>query len=510
MPAQFRRFLAVAVVIIVAAAVPAVAATGTTLRFFFPTPTSSAGRGMAFDGTHLYYTFHTDAGDRFIHKTDMFGNTVAAIPAPFIPGFGQPSAGPLAWDGTHLWTINYGSDGNLVRFTTAGDYVSHCNIFTTNPDHPLLNPHVKIDREDGLDWTGTHLVLSGEAFAGNSVVFLNTDCHITSGFTAPIVRSIGTSGVAFDGQYLWHPTDNNGAYVFQTTVDGVRTGRGFFTVGQGPEDLAYDPITFAPRCALWMNAANVQHPTGNFPTSRITAHEIPCGLGPNIDLTLAKSDSPDPVPTVENLTYTLTVRNNGPDAATSVMLTDTLPFGFNFISATPSQGTCSGSETVTCALGSLASGAEAEVVIVVRATQPGLYTNTATVQAAEGDLDESNNTATEETTVQERVLFDGSGQREDVNFFLAYASPLQTRTNLPAGTTSFDVIIRYGETIDPVTFNVTLNGAPVAGFTPVPGTYQEVTITLAPGRNVLALDVQGIRNDGRLATDQDRLVFLVP
>ena len=52
-----------------------------------------------------------------------------------------------------------------------------------------------------------------------------------------------------------------------------------------------------------------------------------------------------------------TVGNNGPAAATNVLLTDTLPTGVNFLSATTSQGSCSGTSTLTCALGSLASGA---------------------------------------------------------------------------------------------------------------------------------------------------------
>ena len=43
------------------------------------------------------------------------------------------------------------------------------------------------------------------------------------------------------------------------------------------------------------------------------------------DLEITKSDSPDPVTTGSDLTYTITVTNNGPDAATSVTVTDTLP-----------------------------------------------------------------------------------------------------------------------------------------------------------------------------------------
>lgn len=43
------------------------------------------------------------------------------------------------------------------------------------------------------------------------------------------------------------------------------------------------------------------------------------------DVTVQMTDSPDPVRVGSTLTYTITVRNNGPDMAAGVTLTDTLP-----------------------------------------------------------------------------------------------------------------------------------------------------------------------------------------
>ena len=51
------------------------------------------------------------------------------------------------------------------------------------------------------------------------------------------------------------------------------------------------------------------------------------------DLSVAKDDSPDPVTEGDDVTYTITLTNNGPDAATGVLLTDTLPAGATFVSA---------------------------------------------------------------------------------------------------------------------------------------------------------------------------------
>ena len=91
--------------------------------------------------------------------------------------------------------------------------------------------------------------------------------------------------------------------------------------------------------------------------------------------------------------------NGGPDDATDVTLTDTLPGSVTFVSATPNQGSCSGTSTVTCHLGTLANGASATVTIVTTATTAGTVTNTASVTGNESDLNTANDTATEGTII---------------------------------------------------------------------------------------------------------------
>jgi uncharacterized repeat protein (TIGR01451 family) len=78
------------------------------------------------------------------------------------------------------------------------------------------------------------------------------------------------------------------------------------------------------------------------------------------DLVITKTESSDPVAVGEPLTYTLVVTNTGIVTATGIIVTDTLPAGVTFVSATPSQGSCSESGgVVTCYLHLLANpGAE--------------------------------------------------------------------------------------------------------------------------------------------------------
>jgi len=120
------------------------------------------------------------------------------------------------------------------------------------------------------------------------------------------------------------------------------------------------------------------------------------------DLSLTKTDSPDPATVGSNLTYTITVRNNGPATAAGVRLGDTLPSSVTLVSSNASQGNCgagTGVVSVLCELGSLASGGSATVTIIVRPTAAGNITNIAAVVATTPDPNEANNSASASTTV---------------------------------------------------------------------------------------------------------------
>jgi uncharacterized repeat protein (TIGR01451 family) len=124
---------------------------------------------------------------------------------------------------------------------------------------------------------------------------------------------------------------------------------------------------------------------------------------PKADLGITKSDSPDPVNVGANLTYSITAHNYGPDAEPAAQVSDQLPAGTTYVSSSASQGTCAysalPSPNVQCGLGSLASGDEATVQIVVTPTAPGVITNTAEIGGQGQDLNAANNTASAQTTV---------------------------------------------------------------------------------------------------------------
>jgi uncharacterized repeat protein (TIGR01451 family) len=121
------------------------------------------------------------------------------------------------------------------------------------------------------------------------------------------------------------------------------------------------------------------------------------------DLSITKTDSPDPAHVGQNLTYTLVVKNNGADRAIGVAVTDQLSKNAGFGSATSTQGSCTlkpSKNLVACDIGAMANGASVTITIVVKPTSKGTITNTASVTATSPtDPNTTNNTATATTTV---------------------------------------------------------------------------------------------------------------
>ncbi len=94
-----------------------------------------------------------------------------------------------------------------------------------------------------------------------------------------------------------------------------------------------------------------------------------------------------------NTTYTATITNAGPSAATNVALTATLPASAVLVSLTPSAGTCWSGGGISCNLGGIASGASATVSIVAEQLTAGSATLNAQVSGSETDPNAANNSA---------------------------------------------------------------------------------------------------------------------
>jgi uncharacterized repeat protein (TIGR01451 family) len=171
------------------------------------------------------------------------------------------------------------------------------------------------------------------------------------------------------------------------------------------------------------------------------------------DMSITKSDAPDPVARGGTLTYHLAVKNNGaptmPATTSGVTLTDVLPAGVTFISATPSTGTCSGTSTVVCDLGIFPSGATATVDIVVTAPNVfGTLTNTASVAALTSDPNPNNNIATEVTTIGSLALTNVASRKTHgtaglFDIELPLTGPVGVECRVPGPSNTYTLIYTF-------------------------------------------------------------------
>jgi uncharacterized repeat protein (TIGR01451 family) len=147
------------------------------------------------------------------------------------------------------------------------------------------------------------------------------------------------------------------------------------------------------------------------------------------DVAVSKSDNPDPVPAGQALTYTITASNplaSSASRAYAVSVTDTLPIGVVFLSATPSGGgsctttpgagatTTAGNRSLVCEWPSIARGGQETVSLRVRPLiahsvaggGSGSISNTVVVATTTPEIagGAANNSATQATAVTSPVF----------------------------------------------------------------------------------------------------------
>jgi len=130
------------------------------------------------------------------------------------------------------------------------------------------------------------------------------------------------------------------------------------------------------------------------------------------------------------LTYTIVVANSGSLPATNVSLSDVLPAQMSFVSAVPSQGNCAGTTVVTCALGNLAVGATATVLVNVIPNTTGYNISNTVNVSADGNVNSGNDSATATNTVYPPLVLADLGVSMS-----ALQNPVPRRTNITYNVT---------------------------------------------------------------------------
>jgi uncharacterized repeat protein (TIGR01451 family)/fimbrial isopeptide formation D2 family protein len=144
----------------------------------------------------------------------------------------------------------------------------------------------------------------------------------------------------------------------------------------------------------WLNTATVESTTTDpVPANNSASDNLI--VSPTADLKITKS-APATANAHQQFTYSMLVENLGPSDATNVVISDPLPPGLDFISSADCDA------VMTCNLGTIASGGDRTVEVIVETTPAVAGTtvvNTAVVSGSEFDPDLDNNTSVAETII---------------------------------------------------------------------------------------------------------------
>jgi len=308
--------------------------------------------------------------------------------------------------------------------------------------------------------------------------------------------------VGYNHNYLIAITNNgNAAATSMTLSDPLPSQVRFTAVTTSQGTCSYDPGLHTVNCTLGTlgigSTINIQITTKALQTgtlnntATVNASQWDPATGGNtasvshssiaeVDLSVSKVDSADPIFVSQNTTYTIVVKNyNTPISATGVVMTDNLPASMKFVSATTSQGSLitppvGSTGIVTANIGTLAVNGTATITITVQASASGVITNTASATANENEATPANNSASQTTTVNDAALqkvllakqvLTGGCENTTGNVYLTGPAPTGgttvnlSTTSLAGVTVPASVFIPAGSSVSP-NFNVTTS--PVA------------------------------------------------
>lgn len=230
------------------------------------------------------------------------------------------------------------------------------------------------------------------------------------------------------------------------------------------------------------------------------------GACPGSDLALGISSSPNPGMVGSPLTYTLSVTNLGPGAATNVAVSHVLPASVQLVSFTTEQGGASHSAgVITWNAGKLNPRQSTTMTVLVVPQVPGFISSSATASSEQGDFDLVNNTATVLTRISPltadlavrlqanpAATFVGipvSYAMTVTNFGPGSASGVMVTNVLPAGVTltsatvSQGLVAVNGNTVVCSFGNITNSGRATANLQVIPTVEGSLAATATVGAN---------------------------
>lgn len=489
---------------------------------------------------HFYVNYTTSSGDLVVARygitsnpdiADASSEQIVLIDGPFPDHYG----GELAFsprDGYLYFGIGTGSgstpDSLGQDLTVLRGKLLRIDVETGNPDTytiPSSNPYVATANARPEIWeiglrnpyrssfdrqTGNYYIAdvgqsmreevdfqpansAGGANYGwdimeGSLCFNGTNCN-TTGLTLPVVEYDHSQGCAITGGTVYRAalySSFEGIYFFGDWCSGYIWG-------------------LRQANGLWQNAllstttlsiiSFSEDEAGKFWVADYSGGGIyPIVEGPAtpVNLSVTQSDSADPSPASNRVTYTIKVKNNSGAMATGVLVTDTMPAGVPFVSVTSNLGSCTRSgNTFACRIYSLSAGASATITLVLQPKAVGSITNIANVRANEPDTDQTDNSSSESSAITAAsdvkvTVTDGktgvaAGQKDTYTVKVTNIGPSDV-----AGVVVNDI---FPSTLTGVRFGATQSGG-ASGFTASGNGNINDTVTL-PANSIITYSATG-------------------
>ena len=384
----------------------------------FVTKINAAGDGLVYStyvGGNSYdngYAIDVDSVGNAYVTGSTNSNEFPAVNALFPARVGADDAFVLKIDPAGdalIYSTYLGGTNSEVGYGIAADSAGNAYVTGSlwSTDYPTVNP-IFAANAGGRDAFVTKIAANGASLlystylGGASTEYAYAIAVDPSGNAYVTGETDSTTFPTKDPLYA---ANAGGRDVFVTKINPAGSALVYSTyLGGSNHDIGYGIAVDASKNAYVTGfTSSVNFPTRNplqpaYAGSDAFVAKIASAVA---DLALTNTDSPDPVTVSNTLTYTITVTNNGPDTATDVVLTDTLPSSVTFESATPSAGSCShAAGAVTCHFTSIPAGDHTTATIAVVPTAPAsALPNHATVAAKEHDPSATNNSATAATVV---------------------------------------------------------------------------------------------------------------
>ena len=290
-----------------------------------------------------------------------------------------PPALPTGWTGTNGGGEKAWVTTNSLSSTAPNAIFS--NDSTNSGANTLVSPSIQLP-------------------AGAAQLSFQNNYNLETGFDGGFLEiKIGTAAyaeiMAAGGTFLsggYNQTMISGSNPLTHTRCWSGSSGGFTnTVVLLPDVASGQAVRFRWHCATDRNVGL----TGWWIDSVVVSASQCCtGAVSVADIAIGKAVAPSALNVTSNLTFTISVTNFGPNSASAVVVTDSLPAALIFTNASVSQGTWTNNgNLVSASFGTMASNATASLTIQAVAALSGQRTNIATVSSVTSDANLANNSA---------------------------------------------------------------------------------------------------------------------